>query len=1181
MTAPGDSTDVGSIVAYLRLNRSDWDRELREAQAAAERLGRTNPDIRIQVNSGAIVAQLAAVAAAVHRLEESNTRLAGSNNDAAAAAAHAAAAASRAAQANNNLGSSAQRAQGGVRGLIGVLLALAPAAVPIGAVAGGALLGLLPVAATVALGIKGIGEQFKSGEIAAGQYGASIATVQTEAQRLKNIASAGLLSGIDRAIQGSRPLFREINTDVSMLSGQLGDIVASAAPALLSILTQLNPLFVTFGNLIATGAQKLSTWAQSTTGISSFVQYVQAELPAVMNFLGQLIVLFSHIVQAAAPFGGVVLSGLTVLVTALNSIPIGTLQQLVPLLVAGYVALRAYRAVVAIINSVSAALVLLRTRAITVASATGLVGAAVAAIGVLAFALSDNDDQATAAADAMQSYADAVEKTTSATSKAAVAQTIDNLTKGKAFSYLDLLHKNNVALGVSYDDLTNAVNGSDAQFKQTTDTLGKFGYAGKQINEILTANRTGLNQAVTAQKQHNKAANEAARAAAAQNAALDSQAAKYGTTRDAYLAAGQAAKKNAEQTREQTVAMQLAGDAAGLLQQALDGLAGINLSVATARTSLASANLSVTKSFKDNGAAINGNTAKAVANQQAIQGNVQAARQLAETIGKQTHSTVASKKSLEQSRDALIDQLRAQGQLTPAVQAYINKLYSLDRIKLKPTKLDVQVQEAQDKIADLRATIRAIKQGKVPGLDADTKPGKAAIAALRSDINALRQDRRASVDIDTSIALAKLAALRTAMNSLPSVSGSAGTGQKRPYATGGAIRGAGTGTSDSIIIAASNGEFMATAKSYTRNAHALEAGNRGAKLSIAGYAEGGLVTNRRQIYRVDGGYGFQGQYFGGKNAYKDAQQALADFVHNLHAAARYVGDDNKALAEAKAAFASSNTQKILKRAGQYYYGGQGYATRDLAREAKREAVITRGREDVTVTRGKGGVTAVTDLLRSQIPGAKRAMRDLAKAADEAFQLKKTEAALDKVRDKLTEMKGYRGQVESVFAGKFDPTQFGSIAGLIGGLGGAAKGNNDTAAQVKKLTGEGLNKNYLNDLVAKGDTSTLSVLAAGDKGDISSVNKALGGYNSSLTAIGNQAVATKYDKSIAQQSKDVSDLVASAKTQQADIKELAQAVSQFTHKPTIVQIDGKTIASVAYTHITNRLHHGVRHHSGGR
>lgn len=61
---------VGGIVAYLRLDRSEWDAELAAAGRRADELGRHSPDIRIRTNAPSAIAQLASVAAAVRRLQD-------------------------------------------------------------------------------------------------------------------------------------------------------------------------------------------------------------------------------------------------------------------------------------------------------------------------------------------------------------------------------------------------------------------------------------------------------------------------------------------------------------------------------------------------------------------------------------------------------------------------------------------------------------------------------------------------------------------------------------------------------------------------------------------------------------------------------------------------------------------------------------------------------------------------------------------------------------------------------------------------------------------------------------------------------------------------------------------------------------------------------------------------------
>lgn len=369
---------VGSILGYLKLDRSDWDAELNAAGKKADELGAHSPDIKIRTNSAAAIAQLAAVAAASKRLQDAQgaeavalarlkalqdagvtsgpkyvaaeqalekarraqavavIRLAEANSLEAASA-------DKAAAANKRLAASAKEATAPTIGLWSAIAALAPAAVPIAAVAGGALLGLLPIAATVELGVKGIENQMKHGALASSQFGQQVKGLKSELSTLENNAAGGLLSGLSTALSGASPLFQTINQDVSTMSGQLGAIIGHVGPGLLALLTKLNPLFVTFGQLVTHGAAEFEHWAQTSTGISSFVSYVQAELPKVMSFLGELITLLSHVAQGAAPFGGVLLNDLSLFTRALDAIPVNVLRDLIPLLEAAFVAFKAFQ----------------------------------------------------------------------------------------------------------------------------------------------------------------------------------------------------------------------------------------------------------------------------------------------------------------------------------------------------------------------------------------------------------------------------------------------------------------------------------------------------------------------------------------------------------------------------------------------------------------------------------------------------------------------------------------------------------------------------------------------------------------------------------------------------------------------------------------------------------------------
>ena len=326
----GDATEVGSIIGYLSLNRDQWIRDIRATEDDARKLGALSPTIRIDTNAESILAQLAAIRAAAGDIGRQSPDVRISTN-----------AASQTAQ---------------VHALRDAIITLGAAGIPLAGVLGGAAIGAVPVLAAVALGFKGISDAEKNGTLQNSQYGADLKSMQLWMTQLKSVAASGLLNGADQAIQSSRPLFGLLTGDIRDTSNQLGEIIAHDAPALLTVLTQLNPLFVTFGNLIAHGAVSLEHWSQSGKGVTGFVAYVQTELPQVIWFLGNLVTLISHVAQAGASLGGGTLASLNMVVRAIDELPIGVLQTLVQLLVAGRVAMLAYRGVDAVINGITGAI---------------------------------------------------------------------------------------------------------------------------------------------------------------------------------------------------------------------------------------------------------------------------------------------------------------------------------------------------------------------------------------------------------------------------------------------------------------------------------------------------------------------------------------------------------------------------------------------------------------------------------------------------------------------------------------------------------------------------------------------------------------------------------------------------------------------------------------------------------
>ena len=71
-----ESTNVGTIVANLKIDSSDWNRELAQAETRAHSLGRANPKIRVETaGTKQAVAELAAVEVAEKKVSASSAAL--------------------------------------------------------------------------------------------------------------------------------------------------------------------------------------------------------------------------------------------------------------------------------------------------------------------------------------------------------------------------------------------------------------------------------------------------------------------------------------------------------------------------------------------------------------------------------------------------------------------------------------------------------------------------------------------------------------------------------------------------------------------------------------------------------------------------------------------------------------------------------------------------------------------------------------------------------------------------------------------------------------------------------------------------------------------------------------------------------------------------------------------------
>lgn len=716
----GEAT-VGSIIAYMRIDRAEWtrDRDIVKREAAA--LDGKNIKLTITADAARAITGIKAAALAQRAMNDQQDRSSRS-----------------ASLARRNIGL-----------LSTAIIGLGPAAIPAGAVVAGAMLGAVPAAGVLLLAVKGIQRELVTGTGQTKKYSGALKTLQTDMHGLEATAAAGVLRPFTGVVAMLHAQMPTLNREVAMFSTGLGQIAGNSATGLLAMFHQLNPLFVTFDHQLITGSQKFKAWATSSDSLRHFIAYAQTQLPTVENATGSLAVTIGHLIQAAAPFGSTTLQAITLFSRAINALPIGVLQTLVPLL-AG---LKLGSAAAAGFNNAAVGLGQIAARAKAAggiaggaAGTVGMLGKAVGflgpvglaaglGLGALSIVMAHHQQAAVATTQRVNALTQAIENqqtavgilaqlqgngAVAAADKLGISQNtlVQSVLKGGAA--LAQVKTKIASTNVEYEKLGAYLSSTQAALDSTRNpkyfqsqaaSQRELGAAMGTLSAKLQQAQADYTKAKQAAADYARSQGDATLAAQLESGAIQKVAASYGLTVDAYYNAKLASDKKTQSDQTQTAAMQLESDAAGLLTTKLDILNGKNLSVAQAQTGLAGANNQLLDSLKQNGRVIDGNTAAAVSNQQAVQSQVQMAQTAAEAIGKSTGSSAAAARSYLASRDALMQELQAHHLLTPALKAYIDRLYDLKDLKVPPTQVDLDKAAAEAKLAAYRRAIGQLPKG--------------------------------------------------------------------------------------------------------------------------------------------------------------------------------------------------------------------------------------------------------------------------------------------------------------------------------------------------------------------------------------------------------------------------------------------------------------------------------------
>jgi hypothetical protein len=684
---------------------------------------------------------------------------------------------------NKKVAKSSKDAGNGMGLLSMAIVGLGPAIVPLAAGAAGLAVGFGAMGAAGVLAIVGISQQMKAGTPLGLAYSATMGTLKGDLTTLGATAAAGVLAPFQKEVatlQGQMPALNGIIGEFSVITGKTaGNLMSGLVAAFIA----LEPLARDVGVYVLDLSSKFAT-LMSGSGVTAFGDYIRSVFPQVMQTVESVVGAVVHLVAALAPMGLGPLSMLRTFADLINAIPVDVLSVLAQGAASVYIGFKTFSLLSGGITAVSTALqavgvsaetAAVGVRALTIAA--GVIGAVITVATLLysAHAESVRKDQ-----EAVNSLTDALIANKGAISDSTVADKANALAKDGTLAAAK-------ALGYSIGDVTAASLGNvdasarviahskllqdgwdnnTAASQKLTGSTGDQADAFDKVNAATKDGVTNLNLAKQAYDAYNVAIATSAAGGNAQAIAQQALASRLGITAAALALAQDGQKKTADATANTAAKMYLEGDAAGILKTQLDILSGKSLSLMESQTADADATNKAAEAFKANGKAIDGNSVAAILNQQALQKKAEASKAEAEAVAKATGSTNEAIKAYQGSKTALEESLKAQGMLTPAVQAYIDKLYDVKNLKVPPTKLDVDKAAAEAKIGTFQKQIDAIKQGKAPGIDADSAAGKAVLAALQKAIDNIKQGKPPGIDANISPGQAQILAYQKAIDAI-------------------------------------------------------------------------------------------------------------------------------------------------------------------------------------------------------------------------------------------------------------------------------------------------------------------------------------------------------------------------------------------------------------------------------
>lgn len=585
----------------------------------------------------------------------------------------------------------------GLGGLMTTIIGLAPAAIPVGAAVAGALVGVAGAGGVALLAFQGIKKEMHDGTPVGQAYTAVVGTLKGNLDGLERTAAAGTLNGIQRATAAIQPLMPSLTKDTALYSAQLGDIAGNTGVTVVSLFRDFEPLLSDIGNQLDIGSGKLANWAQTSDGPKKFVEYAKAELPKVEQFLGTVAVALGHIAEASAPFGGVVLTELTLFGKAIDAIPVPVLEVLIPILstlVVGLKALKIAEQVQVWMGGLGAKL---ESAAMGGAGLAGTMGP-LAGILIGGYA-------------ATQMFGDQLEKVANqfATGKIMADQNVSAMDElstqyWNATGVVDGTSDAMLQFALSGKMTGQGIGGISDQVVALLPHLSNLGLSTDAVSTGVSGTNNDYQKLIASVKAHGGATQDDIKALDGLHQAFGGTSVDARAAHDATTGLTDDQKKLADQVLSTSGQL-------NILNGALDKLSNFGLDAAQQELRLKDSLAGATAQVKQNGSAINDNTVKGRSNKEWLLTQISAINSHAVAVGKQTGSVKAATGALASDEAQLRRSATAAGMNKTQVDALIRAYAATPKQVATTIKADTKA--ALGNITTLQANIQALKDKKI------------------------------------------------------------------------------------------------------------------------------------------------------------------------------------------------------------------------------------------------------------------------------------------------------------------------------------------------------------------------------------------------------------------------------------------------------------------------------------